>query len=253
LTALENVGDLAVVEPVLEELNVAVGAVSPATAGFLSGHTSVGEGLRAVATRLRIEGKGRQVRVIGVVSSIQGEGKTSVALGLAAAFSRAGQKVLVIDADLRRRDMCPLLGIEPERGLAEWLESGVKLLPVRRVSPAGFFLLAAGLAPCRPELLASPRMSSLLTAVERRFDSVILDCAPLLPVADALALRDRVGGFIMVVRTRKTPREAVIRAAALAHPDKIVGIVLNAESSRRSKRRKYTYGYGYKAKHLVSE
>jgi capsular exopolysaccharide synthesis family protein len=244
---LESVGAAAVAEPVFEELNVTVGDLSPTTAAFLSRNSSVGEGLRAVATRLSIGEKGRQIHTFAVVSSIQSEGKTSVALGLAAAFARAGRKVLLIDADLRRRDACALLGIEPRSGLAEWLESGLKVLPVRRVSPAGFYLLGAGVAPCRPELLGSSRMPSLLSTAERSFDPVILDCAPLLPVADTLALRDRVGGFILVVRMRRTPREAVIRAAHLLHQDKVVGMVLNAESGRRSKRRTYSYGYGYKS------
>jgi capsular exopolysaccharide synthesis family protein len=247
LTVLESVGEAPVVEPVLKELNVKVGDLSPTTADFLSRGSNVGEGLRAVATRLRIGEKGRQLHTFAVVSSIQGEGKTSVALGLAAAFARAGRKVLLIDADLRRRDACELLGIEPDLGLAEWLESGLKVLPVMRVAPAGFYLLGAGRAPCRPELLGSSRVPGLLSAAERSFDPVILDCAPVLPVADSLALRDRMGGFILVVRMRQTPREAVIRAASLLHQDKIVGMVLNAESGRRSRRRTYQYGYGYKS------
>jgi succinoglycan biosynthesis transport protein ExoP len=254
LTVRERTSEAAVVEPVLKESSATVGGISPATADFLSRDSSVGQGLQAAGTRIRLGEKGKLLRSFAVVSSIQGEGKTSVALGLAAAFARAGQKTLLVDADLRRRDVCPLLGIQPDRGLAEWLESGLEILPVRRVTPGGFYVLAAGLGPCRPELLGAPRARPLLSALERSFDPVILDCAPLLPVADSLALRDPVGGFIMVVRTRHTPREAVIRAASLVHQDRIVGLVLNAESSRRAKHRGYTYGYGYKGSHYpVSE
>ena len=232
-------------EPVLAESDIASGDVSPTTASFLAGESDVGEGLRALGTQLRLKRKDERLRTLAVVSSIPGEGKTSVALGLAAAFARLGGKVLLIDADLRRRDLCPLLGIEPTPGLAEWLEEGLEFVPVRQVAPAGFYVLAAGLVPCRPELLGSPPMPRLLAAAERGFDPVILDCAPLLSVADSLELSDSVAAFLMVVRTRYTPRGAVRRAASLLKPEKLVGMVLNAESSGLSKRRGYGYGHGY--------
>jgi Mrp family chromosome partitioning ATPase len=152
--------------------------------------------------------------------------------------------VLLIDADLRRRDVCPMLRIDGAPGVAEWLESGRDSLPLRRVAPGGFHLLAAGLAPCRPELLGSPRLTKLLNSVERHFDLVILDTAPILPVADSLTLRDRVGGFLLVVRARHSPREAVVRTAALLGRDRILGIVLNAYRSSLPSRRGYHYGYG---------
>jgi capsular exopolysaccharide synthesis family protein len=242
----EPAAEVAVVEPVLAESDVTSGDVSPTTAGFLADESDVGEGLRAVGTRLRLQKKDERLRTLAVVSSIPGEGKTSVALGLAAAFARLGSKVLLIDADLRRRDLCPMLRIEPTQGLAEWLEQGHEFVPVRKVAPAGFYVLAAGLVPCRPELLGSPRMPRLLAAAERGFDPVILDCAPLLPVADSLELSHSVAAFLVVVRTRFTPRGAVRRAASLLKPEKLVGMVLNAESSGLSKRRGYRYAYGYK-------
>lgn len=238
-----------VAEPVLAESDVALGSLNPTTASFLSGDSRVGEGLRGVGTHLRFGDQGRWLRSLAVVSSLQSEGKTSISVGLAAAFARAGRKVLVIDADLRRRDVCPVLGIKPERGLAEWLESGQDPLLVRRVVQAGFHVLAAGLAPCRPELLGSPRLASLLSAAERAFDPVILDCAPLLTVADSLALRGPVGGFVMVVKARQTPRDAVVRAAALLQRDRLLGVILNGEGGLVSRRRGYRYGYGYKVKH----
>jgi capsular exopolysaccharide synthesis family protein len=241
----ESANDVAVVEPVLEESDAALGEVSPATAAFLSGDSRVGEAMRGVATQLRLGDQARSMRSLAVVSAVQAEGKTSVSIGLAAAYARAGQKVLLIDADLRRRDLCRTLGIKPEAGLAEWLESGLETLPVRWLAEAGFHVLAAGRVGCRPELLGSARLATLLSATERCFDSVIVDCAPLLTVADSLAFRGLVGGFVMVVRARQTPRDAVVRAASFLQRDKLVGVVLNGESTRLSKRRGYRYGYGY--------
>jgi non-specific protein-tyrosine kinase len=204
----------------------------------------VGEGLRGVRARLRLGEAGEQVRTLAVTSCVAGDGKTSVAIGLAAACAHAGQRVLLIDADLRRRDVCPMLGIEAAPGLAEWLEAGRDVLSVRRISPGGFHLLASGIADCRPEMLGTPRMTQLLGAVERHYDLVVLDCAPLIPVADTLALRDRVAGFLLVVRARHSPREAVRHATELLGRGRCIGVVLNAYRSRLRARRGYHYGYG---------
>jgi succinoglycan biosynthesis transport protein ExoP len=231
-------------EPVFEETDVVLSELSPTLAVFLFGGTNVGEGLRGVRTHLRLGEKEGAAHTLAITSCIAGDGKTSVAIGLAATYAHAGQKVLLIDADLRRRDVCSMLGIEAAPGLAEWLEARRDVLPIRRITPGGFHLLAPGLGQCRPALLGSPRLTQLLTAAESLFDLVILDCAPLLPVADTLQLRDRVGGFLLVVRARHSPREAVPRATALLGSSRVRGIVLNAYRSSLPSRRGYHYGYG---------
>jgi Mrp family chromosome partitioning ATPase len=231
-------------EPTFEESTVTLADVPPATAAFLFGGSHIGEGLRAAGTRIRLGDREKRVRSLAVVSSIEADGKTSVAMGLAAACAHAGPRVLLIDADLRQREICARLGIAPCPGLAEWLEGRQDRLLVRRVGPAGFHLLSAGMTPCRPELLGSPRLSRLLSSAERQFDLIILDCAPLLPVADSLALRDQVSCFLMVVRARHTPREAVSRGVALLGPNRIVGVIMNAHRSRLPTRRGYHYAHG---------
>jgi Mrp family chromosome partitioning ATPase len=129
------------VEPVFAETDVALGDVPPTIAAFLSVESQVGEGLRAVGTRLRLGLKGRQFRTLALTSTVAGDGKTSVALGLAAAIANAGQRVLLIDADLRRRDIGATLGLPPVAGLAEWLENAQSVLPVRKVVGVGFHVL----------------------------------------------------------------------------------------------------------------
>ena len=240
----ERQDEAALADLVFTETNVVLTHVPPALAVFMFGGSNVGEGLRGVRTHLRLGKEADQIHSLAVTSCIAGDGKTSVAIGLGATYAHAGQRVLLIDADLRRRDISPALGIEQAPGLAEWLESGRDVLPIRRVAPGGFHVLSSGLVPCRPELLGSPRLTHLLRTVERHFDVVLLDCAPLLPVADSLALRDRVGGFLLVVRARHSPLEAVVRTTALLGRGRIVGIVLNAYRSRLPARRGYHYGYG---------
>ena len=205
----------------------------------------MGEGLRAVGTRLRLGRKGKQYRTLALTSIVAGDGKTSVSLGLAAALAHAGQRVILIDADLRRRDADATLGIEPVAGLAEWLENGQSPLPLQRIAGLGFQVLSAGVEPCRSELLGTPRLAQLLAAAQRHADLVLLDCAPLLPVADSLALREQVDGFLIVVRARHSPRDAMARATALLGPRRIAGVIMNGYRSRLAMRKDYGHGYGY--------
>jgi capsular exopolysaccharide synthesis family protein len=252
LIAPSNEGGAAAAEPVFAEGEIALGDVSPITAAFLSTVSDVGEGLRAVGTLLRLGFKGKQFRTLAVTSVVEGDGKTSVTVGLGAALANAGQRVLLIDADLRRRSVAPMLAVPPGVGLAEWLEGSPSALPTRRIADAGFHLLSAGVRAGRPELLGARRMTDLLNAAQRRFDIVILDCAPLLPVSDSLGLKEQVDGFLMVVRARHTPRKAVGRAIALLGRRRVAGLVMNAFRSRIPMHRGYGYGsyhYGshYKA------
>jgi len=239
--ALDGSGD----QPGFEEVDAPLTAPAPRTSAFLVGTTSLAEGLRTVAMRLRVDGRTATVRSLAITSGIEGEGKTSVTLGLAAAFAHAGARVLVIDADLRQRSTNEMLGLRPAPGLAEWLEGARTVLPLRRVMPAGFHLLAAGEITCRPELLGSPRMLRLLRTAELRFERVLVDCSPLLPVADTLALRAHLSAYLLVARSRFTPRAAIRRAISLLGEDRVLGVVLNGYSSRLRKQSQYSYGYGY--------
>jgi len=222
---------------------VALGDIPAVTAAFLSVESQVGEGLRSVGTRLRLGTKGKAFRTLAMTSSVEGDGKTSVAVGLATALAHAGQRVLLIDADLRRRDVGATLKLDPAPGLAEWLENAQDPLPVRKVRGVGFHVLSAGIVSCRPELLGAPRLVQLLNAGHRQFDTLLLDCAPLLPVADTLALRDQVDGFLLVVRARHSPREAVARASTLLGGRRIVGVVMNGYRSRFLSSRGFGYAY----------
>src|SRR6185295_19868226 len=98
----------------------------------------------------------------------------------------------------------------------------------RVVDPGGFFLLAAGQSGRkRPEILGSPRMDALLKAARRQFDFVLIDAVPVLPVADAVLMRDLVDAFLLVVRSRQTPRDAIKEALAKLRSNRIIGVVFD--------------------------
>ena len=120
---------------------------------------------------------------------------------------------------------------------------------MRFIDPGGFFLLGAGAASLgRPEDLSSARMDALLRAARDRFDFVLLDATPILPVADAVLLQDLVDGFLFVVRSRMTPRAAIHDALGRIRAEKIIGVVLNDQREYRGSYMTYAYeGYGMRA------
>lgn len=180
---------------------------------------------------------------IGIVSAAPEEGKTTVAIGLAAALARSSsQKVLLLEADLRQPTLERYLGLPRTAGVAEWLTGRSSTVPVRTVSPPGFSVLAGGRERlARPELLGSPRMAALIGACQLSFGFVVVDCPPLDPVADAVAIQDLLDGFLLVVRARRSPREAVDRAVSRLKENRIHGIVFNDQPTILPRAYGYTH------------
>ncbi len=203
-----------------------------------------GEQYRLLAARIKAIGRDRRLRRIGVVSAALGEGKTTVSLGLARALALDRQhRVLLLEFDLRRPAIDKALGWESSpTGLLEFLQGRSEVPLLRRASPGGFWVLSAGPATIEsPEVLSSPRLAQLFRAVDRVFDYVIVDCPPLLPVADAVVIQDLLEGFVFVVRSRHSPRETIQQAASLLKPGAIVGLVLNAQHSILPSYHEYAY------------
>jgi polysaccharide chain length determinant protein (PEP-CTERM system associated) len=226
-------------------------ALAPMTLAALSADSVIAEEFRSLGARIRALGSERPARCIGLVSALEGEGKTTIAIGLAAALAREpGRKVLLIEADLRKPAVDDYLGIALESGLGEWLLSKHSRVSVRQLAPLGFALLGAGRGPTPShEMFGSDRMAHLLKAARRSFDYVLLDCPPLLPVADAVMLQDFVDGFLLVIRARRSPIEAIQRAISTLKPDRIRGLVVNAQRELLPGYYKYAYPqyreYGY--------
>jgi succinoglycan biosynthesis transport protein ExoP len=242
--------------PVLfnEEGVVAPERVVPVIETLKDPRSPVGEELRLLRANLQAirqkRPQKRQLVCVAVVSALPGEGKSTVSLGLATALAREpGHRILLVESDLRRPGIAQQLGLSPHPGLGEWLNEGLETVPVRFVDPGGFFLLSAGATPLeRSEDVGSARMDALLRAARERFDLVILDATPILPVADVILLQDLVDGFLLVVRSRMTPRAAIHDALGRIRAEKVVGVVLNDHREYRSSYMAYAYhGYGMRA------
>ncbi len=211
-----------------------------------------GEEMRVLRAKLERISSSRGLHCVGVVSALPGDGKSTVSLGLAAAFAREkGRRILLIDADLRRSSVSQALGLANSPGLNDWLDGAADEAPIHRVESGGFFVLAAGSSSlARPEDLCSPRMEALLKAARKSFDFVVIDTTPVLPVSDAIMLQPLVDGFLLVIRARHTPREAIIECLTRLRSDAILGMVLNDCQESRSSYRSVAYRkYGLTYEH----
>lgn len=215
--------------------------------GLKDAQSIVGEEFRLLRARVQTICEQRAINCLAVVSALPGEGKSTVALGLANACAReAGRRILLVETDLRRPTISRDLGLPSFPGVGEYLNGETEHVPLRRVEPGGFFLLSSGEAELEsPEILGSPRMEAFLRAARATFDLVILDAPPVLPVADVVLMQDLLDGFLLVVRSRMTPRAALHDALRRIRSEKVVGVILNDHREYRGSYMTHAYkGYG---------
>ena len=192
------------------------------------------QGLRLTIERLR---RGRTLQVIAVTSPAAGEGKTLTAINLAGALARGGDdaRVLLIDADLRRPAVARQLAIDRrrERTRGSRRERGgddrQRHAEAEAVQPVRHHGRVRGAARCITS--CARRVSSVVLAEARqRYDFVVLDTPPLLPVFDSALLANAVDGVLMVVAANQTPRKLLGEALNLLDPAKVLGIVFNRDA-----------------------
>nr|WP_275889419.1 CpsD/CapB family tyrosine-protein kinase [Nakamurella flavida] len=206
------------------------------------------ESFRQLRTNLQFVDVQQPVRVLVVTSSLAGEGKSSTAVNLAMTFSDSGQRVLLIEADLRRPRVADYMGLERSVGLTNVLLGQVSIDDVLQPwGRGGLTVLPSGTIPPNPsELLGSPSMAELLDSLAATFDMIVIDTPPLLPVTDAAVAATRSDGAVLVVRHGKTSRNDI--ATALRSLDAVgarfLGTILTMAPTRGADRYGSS-GYGY--------
>lgn len=190
-------------------------------------------------------------QVLGITSSGQAEGKTTLATNVAAVASRAGHSVIVVDTDLRRPRVAEVFeGTADQPGLAEVLSGAVTLkAAIQETGEAMPDILAAGEPPTDPsEVLASAAFDKLITDLRGRYDYVVIDTAPVLPVTDALVVAPRVDAIIVVARIGSTTHDRLERmmgSLARVHAH-VVGVVPNGTRGAGVGGYRGSYYYGAK-------
>lgn len=222
---------------------------------------AVAEAYKSIRTNIMFLLPEKKGNVITVSGSEISEGKSTTAINVAIAFSQLGDKVLLIDADMRRSSIHKKLKLDNDTGLSNVLAGFCEFKDaVKSVSPTLDVLTAGQLAPNPSELLGSERFEKLIEQIRKNYSMVIIDTPPINVVSDALVIAPKTDGIILVVREKFTLSDALqssIEAINFANV-KLLGAIMNgvAQKSKGYSYRKYRYmnkyykygsksGYGY--------
>ncbi len=177
----------------------------------LDPRSPVAEAYRTIRAGVLSMAHKRDLKVLGITSPIQGEGKSMTSANIAAALGQADKRVLVISADMRKPRIHEFFGAANDVGLSNVLEGQLPFSEAVERTDGGIWVLAGGTFPTRPaELLQSPAMAELLGAARKQFDFVIVDCPPVLGLADCLAVLPLVDAVLLVVQADKTHGGAIL-------------------------------------------
>lgn len=197
-----------------------------------------------------------KMRLLGITSSIAGEGKTTICGQLGRSLASTGRKkVLLVDMDVRKADLTQGMGARRSPGLTEYLLGGVTLQQIVYATQVpNLFLITSGMEVNSPaDLLAGDKMKSFLQEIRGSYGMILLDTPPVLPVADTPTIRDLTDGFFFVYRTGFTPYTMLRQALEELGEKNVLGAVLNGvEVASDSYYRKY-YGSYYHQKKTMDD
>jgi capsular exopolysaccharide synthesis family protein len=220
-------------------------------------HSVVSEAYRALRTSILLSTSKHPPQVILITSGQPREGKTTTALNLAITLAQRGDRVVLIDSDLRRPRVHRAFHIGNEVGLSSFLAGTLSIdqLPRAVAKVPNLFVITAGPTPPNPaELLSSEPITLLFSELRRQFDFVILDSPPTITVADSMILAAHADGVILVAHGGVTTRESLrhTRKLIASTNARIIGVVLNNVDIRSADYRYYySYYYGDYYRHMV--
>lgn len=234
-------------EDVEKLLNLPLLAIVPRFVEESSG--AVNEAFQTLRTSILFASKGRSLKAVLVTSAGPGEGKTSTVVRLARTLAMAGDRVMLVDADLRRPTVHAQVGLERQHGLTDYLmskEGGSTWSQYAKQAPdaPNLSVLTCGtLPPNPPELFGSPRFHEFLNDLRGNFDWVLLDSPPLASMSDSIVLASIVDMAVMVIKYNEKDREFIRRSKdeLLKVDANLIGATLNNVDLRRSSYKDYYY------------
>ena len=209
----------------------------------------VSEAFRNLRTNVHYSNVDKELKVIQITSTQQGEGKSTIVANYAATLAQSGKRVLIIDCDLRRPNVHRIFSVPNANGLINVLMRESELdRSIKYTKIDGVFILVAGPIPPNPsEMLESKRMKEIIEVASENFDIILLDTPPVLPVTDALIISRYADGTIVVIALDETEREGFKRALESLENigANILGTVINKAKSSKGYHG-YSYKYAYK-------
>ena len=193
------------------------------------GRSPAGELYHSICTALLFSQAGQTPKSVLVTSAVEGEGKTVTALNVAAAFAQTSDRVLLIDGDMRKPRCHEILGIVNHSGLADVLTGQRDIDQVVHQTVSGLYFLSAGSESPNPAaLIGSATMRELLATLCERYDRVVVDAPPVMPVSDATMFSTMTDGVLIIVGAATSKRNVRQACAKLRHVGaRIFGVVLN--------------------------
>ncbi len=205
------------------------------------------EAYRVLRTNILFSRKDEKLKTVVVVSAGAGEGKSITVINLATVFAQAGQRVLVVDSDLRRPTLHKLLHISNNIGLTNYLLKQNKLEEIILPTsvPMLDFMASGKLPSTSMSILGSAQMKEMVAELKQRYDFIFFDSPPILGVSDASVLASEVDMVIQVIQYRRYPQPMSIRAKQLIEKvgGNLIGILLN--NINMSQDEGYYYYSGY--------
>lgn len=184
------------------------------------------EAYQSLRTNLEFSGLNKTLRTILLTSADAAADKSSAVANLAVVMAQAGDRVILVDGDLRRPMQHELFGVSNARGLATWLVEGGEA-PLVKTEVEGLMLLPAGPAPANPvALLSARRLEETLADLSSKATYVLVDAPPVLTVTDAALWANKVDGVVLLLSAGSTKREHAQRAKAVL--EKVQANILGA-------------------------
>lgn len=238
------------IDDVERSLQAPVLGVIPQNVGLLFDEGSESphaEAYRVLRTNLLFSRKDDKLNSVAIVSAGAGEGKSTTVMNLATVFAQSGQKVVVVDSDLRRPTLHKMLRVTNTIGLTNYLLKQNSLEEVIQTTqlPHLDFLASGKLPSSSLGILSSAQMKDLINELKQRYDFVFFDSPPIMGVSDASILASEVDITLQVIQYRRYPQPMNIRAKQLIEKvgGNLVGIVLN--NINMSQDESYYYYSGY--------
>lgn len=193
------------------------------------------EAIRTLRTNVNLAMLGKEKMTIAVTSCIPSEGKSFIASNLAASYTHINKKVLLLDLNLRRPTTHRIFGFNRKGGVTDIVVGGITMneaLKTSKLAPALSVITTGPLPPSPADFLSSEEFAKFLEELKERFEIIIADCPPIIPVTDTIILAPKFDGIILAMQIQKVKRVQVHRTKELIENGggKIVGVVLNEVS-----------------------
>ncbi|HGH7181624.1 tyrosine protein kinase [Bacillus cereus] len=200
---------------------------------YTAPRSKISEQYRSLRTNIQLSSSNHKSRTIVVTSPRYGEGKSTITVNLAVSIAQKGEKVLVIDANLRTPTIHEMFGVENTIGLTDILNGTTNLEGVvKKTEMESLDVLTSGPVPFNPsEILSSDAMDMLIQKAIGRYDIVLFDSSPVLEVTDTSVLADKCEGVLLVIRYNRTVNEDALetKRALSFTKSRILGAILNGK------------------------